>query len=547
MKITAESIHKEGYALCVLGAGPGGIIVALEYARRRPNDRVLLVEYGGENPAVPNELDDTIVLSKTLNHHEPYECTNKCVGGSSATWGGRCVMYDRADFAPRAVVGDGCTWDESFFESCLPYVEATQRYFECGSGPFRLPDGSRAIAEGFTSERITDRPLERWSLPTRFGDLYGDELRRLNNLHLLTDAQAVGFPAPADSGEVSTVRVRVSGRLLDVSAKRFVVACGAQESTRLLLNSPEMFRLRGGAPFALGRYYQGHVSGKIATVKLRGAPRATEYGFRREADGSYQRRRFQFNDDVLVRDNHLNIAFWFDNPPYFNPDHRSGAMSFMYLAMLTPVLGKRLAPPAVAYSITKGKRYRIGRHLWNIVAGLPGSLYTPFSIFWRRYLLRRKLPGVFLYNARNEYALHFHAEQIPDENNRMFLEDSGRLVIDYEVTDADADGVLRAHEALDAELRRSGAGELVYWFSRDERREAVKRYSKDGVHQSGTTRVSQRPEDGVVDFDLKVWGVSNVYVCSSSVFPTSGQANPTFFMGVCALRLADRLIKDANR
>jgi choline dehydrogenase-like flavoprotein len=65
--------------------------------------------------------------------------------------------------------------------------------------------------------------------------------------------------------------------------------------------------------------------------------------------------------------------------------------------------------------------------------------------------------------------------------------------------------------------------------------------SKDGVHQVGTTRIARKAEDGVVDPDLRVWGTANLYVCSSSVFPTSGQANPTFLVGTLAIKLAQHL------
>ncbi len=49
------------------------------------------------------------------------------------------------------------------------------------------------------------------------------------------------------------------------------------------------------------------------------------------------------------------------------------------------------------------------------------------------------------------------------------------------------------------------------------------------------------PEDGVVDTDCKVHGVDNLHVAGSSVFPTSGHANPTLMIIALALRLADHL------
>jgi choline dehydrogenase-like flavoprotein len=214
----------------------------------------------------------------------------------------------------------------------------------------------------------------------------------------------------------------------------------------------------------------------------------------------------------------------------------------MYLAMLMPILGKKLAPRAIARSITKGEKTSIGKHLANILLGLPGSLLTPASIFFKRYCVKRKLPGVFLYNPENRYALHFHAEQIPDAGNRMELADDGEtLKINYGLTKADIDSVIQLHKVLDQQLRAMGCGELEYWFTDEELPEAIRGMSKDGIHQCGTTRIADSPEKGVVDGNLKIWGTSNVYVCSSSVFPTSGQANPTFLLGVFAVRLAAHL------
>ena len=46
---------------------------------------------------------------------------------------------------------------------------------------------------------------------------------------------------------------------------------------------------------------------------------------------------------------------------------------------------------------------------------------------------------------------------------------------------------------------------------------------------------------GVVDTNLKVFGVDNVYICGSSVFPTSGYANPTHTIIALAMRLSNHL------
>ena len=66
---------------------------------------------------------------------------------------------------------------------------------------------------------------------------------------------------------------------------------------------------------------------------------------------------------------------------------------------------------------------------------------------------------------------------------------------------------------------------------------------RGGQHHSGTTRMAQSNSKGVVDRNLKVFSLSNVYVCGSSVFPTNGWVNPTFTIVALSLRLSHHLTK----
>jgi len=548
MRVEAEIAGSQAYDLCIIGTGPAGMILALEYQQLRPGERILMIEYGPNGTVSRNRLDDTVKVVKTKNHHLPYECTNKGLGGSSASWGGRCVMYDAIDFTPRAILQGQCTWDLPLFHEVLQYANRAAEYFECGDARFNLEEipafaGSR-IAENFRSGDVTDSGIERYSMPTRFGGRYCSQLESSQNIHLLTGWEAYHLGQPLTNGTISEVALRDFNRerQVRITARRVVLAAGTQESTRLLLKNPQVFRKRGGPPSSLGRYYQGHVSGKIASVRFSGNPAKTDYGFLQTPDGVYLRRRLQLSAGAMLKHNLLNTALWLDNPLYVDPRHRNGAMSFMYLAMITPGLGRRLAPPAIARSITKGKVAGIPQHLKNILEDLPQSLTIPAATFYGRYCVKRKLPGVFLHSPQNVYALHFHAEQVPVAENRMELSPDGEtLNIHYRLMERDVESVIRTHEFLDRWLQKCQCGKLDYWFSKDELPEAIRSMSIDGLHQVGPTRIAAVAEKGVVDNNLKVWGTSNLYVCSSSVFPTSSQANPTFLLGVFAARLAQHL------
>ena len=62
-----------------------------------------------------------------------------------------------------------------------------------------------------------------------------------------------------------------------------------------------------------------------------------------------------------------------------------------------------------------------------------------------------------------------------------------------------------------------------------------------GNHHMGTTRMSDDESTGVVDRNCRIHGLHGLYVAGSSVFPTSGYANPTLTIIAMALRLADHL------
>ena len=119
-----------------------------------------------------------------------------------------------------------------------------------------------------------------------------------------------------------------------------------------------------------------------------------------------------------------------------------------------------------------------------------------------------------------------------------------RLRVDLRFTDADVEGVVRAHTRWDAYLRRHGAGYLRY--ASDDITPQVWQRTGGGFHQSGTTRMSAQAADGVVDRNLAVHGFDDLFVVSSSTFVTSSQANSTFTIVAFALRLADHLRREVR-
>ena len=83
-------------------------------------------------------------------------------------------------------------------------------------------------------------------------------------------ATATGLDIHPDTGQVNGLEVVTIDRNRKiVHARAYVLACGGLETTRFLLNQQVKYpRLLGGEEGPLGRFYMGHLPGKIADIVL---------------------------------------------------------------------------------------------------------------------------------------------------------------------------------------------------------------------------------------------------------------------------------------
>jgi choline dehydrogenase-like flavoprotein len=122
-----------------------------------------------------------------------------------------------------------------------------------------------------------------------------------------------------------------------------------------------------------------------------------------------------------------------------------------------------------------------------------------------------------------------------------------RAQLHWAVSEIDKRTVLVTMQALDAEFRRLGLGrvEPMPWLTDPavpwEFDRLISKNPIGGYHHMGTTRMSTDPARGVTDDNARVHGLANLYVAGSSLFPTSGWANPTLTILALAFRLADHL------
>ena len=533
----------------VVGAGAIGIATALELAGS--GVQVALIESGLERPDAAAQDLATLDSRQDDYFHSRSELTvRRQVGGTTALWGGRCVKFDPIDFEDRAITAQA-PWPIGD-EDVDPYRQRACDWAACGQAIFNARDipeiANHELVVGLPDGAVRTTDLERWALPTRFGREYRAALRDAPTLTLWTGLTCTEIVTTEAGDSVDHLVVKtLDGRAGRVVAREHIIATGGLEATRLLLASDRHHPAGlGNAGGHLGRWYMSHVEARVARVHF--ATDKIIHAYERDNDGVYVRRRFTF-DPQLLRDSGMpNAAVWLVNPPISDPSHGSGILSGVYLTLISPV-GRFLLAEAIreAHTKTAGSP-RILAHLRNIVRDLFPSIRFAVTFSYARFLRRgRKAPGFFVKSADNRYSLHYHGEHLPHWESRVELSDERdalgmrRIRTHMHFSDADIDSVRKAIGLIDEHLRRHGVGS-VEWLS-DDVEGLVRAYlgQAGGFHQVGTTRMSETAEGGVVDPHLQVHGVRGLYVASTSVLPTSSQANPTLLGIALGVRLAEHV------
>jgi len=524
--------------VCVVGTGPVGMSLAMELERL--GREVLVLESG------PFDVDSTTAPERRAEiadarRHAPMEiAVCRALGGTSWTWGGRCVAYDDVDFMRRNFVPES-DWPLGHDE-IRPWYRTACEYLLCGDDTFQKPLGQEVTAG------LADDFVERWATESRVILIHRERLQKSERIKVCLNSTVVDLDLGQDGQAVQSLTVATPGGNVGIKAHQIILATGGVETTRLLLSVqrhwPRHFAGTGGP---LGRYYMGHISGKIASIVLDDPARIGDYDFILDNNGAYFRRRFMLTADAQVENKVLNTAFWPDNPPFYDPAHRSGVLSAVFLALAIPPVGRRLLSEGIRLAHTGPKPYPLGAHLFNAIVGAPRAAFDMYAIIRDRFIRKPKKPGFLVHNKGGKYALHYHAEQIPNPDSRITLSDNldrygvPRASIDLRFVEQDVQSVIDSHRLLDAALRANKIGRLEFWYPEERLSERVMEQAADGYHQVGTTRMGTDPAQSVVDPNLKVHGVDNLFIASSSVFPTTGQANSTLLAVALAMRLAGHL------
>jgi len=517
-------LQYEGADVCIVGAGAAGLTLARRLVAE--GRQVLLLESGGIDYAA-----DTANLNDGENVGYPYydleDARLRFFGGTTAIWGGRCAELDAIDFEKR----DWLPWSGWPFgkETLAPWYAQARAELQLPTPPIV---GDDAVQVGF-DRRVAE--LVYWQFDDRadrFGYAANQDLIHHPRLRVLLHATVTDLQLDRSIAALDYLRIAaLNGRQGEVRARTYVLAAGGLENPRLLLNSRSQMRTGvGNAHDLVGRFFMEHPHARGGRLHTN-HPWQTLRLFRASNHDSSQRYAATLRaSDALQRDQHiLNSSL----------TPRVRAHPHGELALGTRIYAK------LKHSIAPTRN---GRVLWRASKRFNA---------WVKRGLDPLRPWLLTRLDRRGLYLSVRAEQAPNPDSRVRLGDTydalgqRRLALDWRLSEIDKRTVRTLATSLDQSLRARHAGRVdpAAWLDVDgqpwEIDPLIGAHPIGGYHHIGTTRMHDDPRKGVVDADSRVHGIGNLYIAGSSVFPTSGWANPTLTIVALSLRLADHLHRHA--
>ena len=219
--------------VCIAGAGPAGISLALDLAKQ--GVRSVLLEGGGLKPGGKKNRD----LYKGESTGIPYPLAVSRLrrfGGTSAAWGGWSKPLEPAAFGSRknAILPSWPITPEDlapYFDAALNWCEIESRDFDPANA---VEDPARNLLFGPGMAFTQD--LMRFSPPTRFGSRYLEDITNNTFVQCYCRANLVSLSHQADR-IVSARAVNLDGDSMEIQAQHFILAMGGIEIARFLLHT----------------------------------------------------------------------------------------------------------------------------------------------------------------------------------------------------------------------------------------------------------------------------------------------------------------------
>ena len=496
--------------VCIVGAGAAGLYLATKLTRA--GHSVVILEAGNHTPRADVDLGLEASI-ETTEYRGSSHGRFFGLGGSTTRWGGLVMSHSEFDRRPL------CKATLDAWDCILDTVTAQQnsvakqlgldspRKYENVASRFVTTAENQLAKNGLVVRAAEFLPFKKKNLAF----LLDDVKHHKGNLKIFLNAVTCKWNL-ATKGTLTTATELIAtaeNRPIRVQANTFVLAAGAIESTRMLLELRRKCPLVGSD--SLGKKLSDHLSSTVGFVPRSDALNCIRLFGPRFLHGRMRSFRFLRKDVTSTSLPRFFAHFIFDSD---QPGFR----------LAKKIMGNVQSRQSQSISVS------------DLLYGTTGL----FRIGADR-LLRNRLH----ISARTPIRLQLDVEQEPDTANQIQLTDEldryGRpkAKIHWSIQPSDYANIDSISKWLIEAWDDKGGLPRVTALDHSSV-ESSKPH--DAYHPVGTCAIGVS-QDAVVQKDLKVNGTSNLFVLSTAVFPTAGTANPTFSMLCLGEELSHYLAK----
>ena len=445
------------------------------------NAKILVIECGNKkNNNFYQSFYRGNISKNSLNHGELDKYRNITLGGTSSTWGGAICSLDSSDFEKTDI--DGYRYWPFDKQFLEKFYSKAAKYF--GLENYK---NNRVSGNNYSVFKNKETHLANFDtniLIRRYGKSINFSKYFINeNVDIFLDSQVIDFIIENNRlKQIVTYNYALKKKQL-FQGKKIILCNGGIESTRLVLAS-SLYKFITNKNI-VGRFYSPHISMPVGIIsKINNSASNLIYNYRSFSKQLSYKPFLYTNSDLIKNQRFLNSRF------IFNPDL--------------------------------------------------GNFYKYLNIFNslnNNNLIKSIIPS-------NNLLVQLDSDQTPNYESKLFLSNKknndnlNSITIEHKILNNDFKKIEELIKNISLELYGKG------WRLFNISNKYYPKYIYGMSHHMGTLRMSKNRKKGVVDENLKFFDFENLYLCSTSCFPTYGHANPSYTLGALACMIANNIANE---
>jgi ribosomal protein L35AE/L33A len=511
--VTNESTFEAD--ICIIGAGAAGFSAGLTLLN---SDLKILILEGGNDISSKEAADLHRGEITGHPHNGIHEARERVIGGTTTTWGGQALPFFKEDFEKRDHVNKS-GWPINYKDLEPYYLKSEAILGTDTTVPYNYkPWKDWKIKEPDFTPSAIELFVTRWCKIPNFAEQHENKFLLSSNVCLLKNANVVEL-LPSDIGDnVKALRIRsLHGKSGIVQARFVIAAGGAMETVRLFLASKKFgFNGLGNKYGLVGRYFQDHIAAIVGEIFPSSSKKFYDAFDNFFKNGFKYFPRLRLTPSFAEREKILHASAQI----IFSQNNNSAKT-------LMATLKKKSFP--------------------SLKACL--SLLDPLTLtYLAKSMISWKIKNRGYSPRHGNIFLEIHSEQEPNFESCITLSNKTdalgmpRIQLNWSIPELSLKTIKTTALLVKGEFEKAGLGtvKLIPWA--EGKSNELPRLT-DTYHQAGGLKMAATPQEGVVDPRCCVFGVNNLYVASSAVFPTSSYSNPTMTTIALAIRVAETVEK----